>query len=1014
MDTYTILYTDETTSTFSVTNGKDGEGGGGGGGGDGRGIVSITKTGTEGLVDTYSILYTDQTVSTFTVTNGANGTNGTDGQDGQDGEDGVGITGITKTGTAGLVDTYTISFSNGTSSTFTVTNGKDGEDGQDGQDGAEGPQGPAGTDGTDGKDGKDGRGISKIEKSGTVGLVDTYTITYTDSTTQTFNITNGADGQQGPAGQDGNDGADGNDGNGIASITKTSTAGLIDTYTISYTDGTSTTFTVTNGQNGSNGADGANGVGITNIEKTSTSGLVDTYTISYSNGETDTFTVTNGTNGQDGQTGATGNGVSGIAKTATAGLVDTYTITYTNGDTDTFTVTNGADGQDGTNGTNGTDGADGRGIVSITKTGTSGLVDTYTITYTDSTTSTFSVTNGADGSSSDTVNRYDYKYAHREGNDVYFEASVEPGASYVFDCSSYTWVGVQMQNSSGVNTRAELGHTGQTTSVSFTAASDETKTVLRFFPGNGVEFADIDWSLISFTKVGDTPGTVAGKNAAAIDHMSGAVTPATKETTNILNILEGASSTNPVTITLLGDSITNGYSADPKAEKSWAALLKSYLEDRYEYVTVNNTGVSGWKSADCVANLETALPAGTTVAICMFGTNDRQTAENMGSLYSNYTAIYERAQSLGAKFIPMCCTAETLVNEAITTKYVARMDDVQRIVNRWAVDHNMEMIDLYEGLLKYCNYDSDAFDKLFNQTETTTVGGVSYPFHIHPNNDGHYIMYRLICEGLGCNAPVAEFTAPTGAGSGGSPKYLHRIYFYRKGYCYLSFDLFTSSSTSFQGDTQTVYDALAAEFTNQNFTSFSWRSIPQVSGWYRETSDGTAIPICAIYYANGHFIGVREGASLSTLADATINLSNMEVWDASPKGTIFDNNIQAIGGGSGGSSIEVSSEAFPCATGYANFSTNSIVFKQGRVVTLSIILTVNTATSGHALLGTISSEYRPPSTNVLPGAVAYEDANRTPMACTVNVNSDGTVRYYGNTLDTGRHICINGSYLLSS
>ena len=42
-----------------------------GGGQDGRGIVSITKTSTSGNVDTYTILYTDYTTSTFTVTNGA-------------------------------------------------------------------------------------------------------------------------------------------------------------------------------------------------------------------------------------------------------------------------------------------------------------------------------------------------------------------------------------------------------------------------------------------------------------------------------------------------------------------------------------------------------------------------------------------------------------------------------------------------------------------------------------------------------------------------------------------------------------------------------------------------------------------------------------------------------------------------------------------------------------------------------------------------------------------------------
>ena len=48
----------------------------------------------------------------------------------------------------------------------------------------------------------------------------------------------------------GADGADGEDGVGIASITKTSTAGLVDTYTITFTDETTTTFTVTNGADG--------------------------------------------------------------------------------------------------------------------------------------------------------------------------------------------------------------------------------------------------------------------------------------------------------------------------------------------------------------------------------------------------------------------------------------------------------------------------------------------------------------------------------------------------------------------------------------------------------------------------------------------------------------------------------------------------------------------------------------------------------------------------------------------
>lgn len=40
-------------------------------------------------------------------------------------------------------------------------------------------------------------GISSITKTGTAGLVDTYTITYADATTSTFTVTNGAKGDQG-------------------------------------------------------------------------------------------------------------------------------------------------------------------------------------------------------------------------------------------------------------------------------------------------------------------------------------------------------------------------------------------------------------------------------------------------------------------------------------------------------------------------------------------------------------------------------------------------------------------------------------------------------------------------------------------------------------------------------------------------------------------------------------------------------------------------------------------------
>ena len=59
----------------------------------------------------------------------------------------VSVVSIEKTGTSGLVDTYTITYSDGTTSTFTVTNGADGEKGETGATGAQGIQGQPGQDG---------------------------------------------------------------------------------------------------------------------------------------------------------------------------------------------------------------------------------------------------------------------------------------------------------------------------------------------------------------------------------------------------------------------------------------------------------------------------------------------------------------------------------------------------------------------------------------------------------------------------------------------------------------------------------------------------------------------------------------------------------------------------------------------------------------------------------------------------------------------------------------------------
>lgn len=75
--------------------------------------------------------------------------------------------------------------------------GVPGEIGPQGQQGAQGIQGVQGPQGAPGVGGVDGRGIVSMVRTngnGAHGTTDTYTITYSDATTSTFQVYNGADG----------------------------------------------------------------------------------------------------------------------------------------------------------------------------------------------------------------------------------------------------------------------------------------------------------------------------------------------------------------------------------------------------------------------------------------------------------------------------------------------------------------------------------------------------------------------------------------------------------------------------------------------------------------------------------------------------------------------------------------------------------------------------------------------------------------------------------------------------
>lgn len=251
--------------------------------------------------------------------------------------------------------------------------------------------------------GPQGTGITSVVRTdgnGEQGTVDTYTITFSDLTTTTFQVTNGANGlsayevavNNGFIGTElewleslkGIDGVDGSNGISIDHVSKisgTGAPGTTDTYE-AWLDTEETisagTFTVLNGQS------------VDHVSKTAgtgEAGTTDTYTVW---GDADktlalgTFAVYNGAESI----------INHIAKTGTAGTTDTYTAYADAAETQplgSFEVYNGVDG---------------KGLTSVVFSSTtdssglaaqSGATDTYTITYTDTTTGVINVYNGLDG-----------------------------------------------------------------------------------------------------------------------------------------------------------------------------------------------------------------------------------------------------------------------------------------------------------------------------------------------------------------------------------------------------------------------------------------------------------------------------------------------------------------------------------------------------------------------------------------------------------------------------------------
>ena len=105
---------------------------------------------------------------------------------------------------------------------------------------------------------------------------------------------------KGDTGATGLQGIQGETGNGISSVALTNTVGNTKTYTITFTDTSTTTFNVTNGLNGTNGVDGQDIDHVSKTAGTGASGTTDTYTVWGDLAETVNLGIFSVYNGADG------------------------------------------------------------------------------------------------------------------------------------------------------------------------------------------------------------------------------------------------------------------------------------------------------------------------------------------------------------------------------------------------------------------------------------------------------------------------------------------------------------------------------------------------------------------------------------------------------------------------------------------------------------------------------------------------------------------------------------------
>ena len=217
-------------------------------------------------------------------------------------------------------------------------------------------------------------------------------------------------------------------------------------------------------------------------------------------------------------------------------------------------------------------------------------------------------------------------------------------------------------------------------------------------------------------------------------------------------------------IVLMGDSITDGYggtgyngsqSANISTNTDgycWANVFKKYLSEKYS-ISVSNTGMYGSVISQQMNKINVIITDDTDLVILLTGTNNRNSSSTFNDYKSNLSTHINSLLAKNVDLLVINNIPSTLNDEK--DKY-ATMRDIADVVIKNTYG-KVKSFSMYDEFINYCENNNISLSTLFYD-------------HVHPNDDGYLIMFKLLCKNIGLPlSPYDNFSQSSSWWNGSAP-----------------------------------------------------------------------------------------------------------------------------------------------------------------------------------------------------------------------------------------------------